>query len=63
MIIIKKSEIKSEDIRGTIREIEQNKNLFSLAKKIADKKRRGVYDMIEAIATHIVMLDEDYIIY
>ena len=55
---LKASDIKSNDIRGAMREIESKYKSF--AEEVARKKGWAIGDAIEAIASFIVYKDEDY---
>lgn len=63
-IIIKSSEIESEGILDAIEEIEKkmesNPNFNNRIRRIAQAKNWALGDMIEAIATHIVVYDKDF---
>jgi hypothetical protein len=61
-IIIKSNEIKSNEIEAAMKEIASDPKLFEKALRIADNRSWGVADAIEAIASHIVINDEDYVL-
>ena len=56
--VLKASDIKSDDIRGAMREIESKYKNF--AEEVARKKGWAIGDAIEAIASFIIYNDEDY---
>lgn len=60
MNTLKSNQIKSEAIPEAIKEIEEN--YFEFAQAVAIKNEWAIGDAIEAIATHIVINDEDYIV-
>lgn len=57
---LKASDIKSDDIRGAMREIESKYKSF--AEEVARKKGWAIGDAIEAVASFIVYEDKDYTI-
>jgi hypothetical protein len=58
MKILKSCQIESTEIAGAIKEIEEKH--FKFAQYVAEKNNWAIGDAIEAIATIIVMNDEDY---
>ena len=59
MKVLKCRDIKAVDIEDVIAEI--YKNHYDFAEYVANKHNWSIGDTIEAIATHIVYNDEDYI--
>lgn len=60
-VIISTKEIKSETIEHAMEEITTDETLFEKAKIISESTNWGLADTIEAIATHIIINDTDYV--
>ncbi len=60
MKTLKPSQIESETIGNAIDEITNNHSEFLNA--VTQKTGWAIFDAAEAIATHIIMIDEDYVI-
>lgn len=60
MQTLKSSQIEATEIREAMKEIEENHGEF--AQYVAQKNNWAIGDAIEAIATRIVMNDEDYVV-
>lgn len=58
--IIFTSDIESTDMRGIIKEIEQNERMSSVVDRSSVELGVADGDMIEAIASHIMYTDTDY---
>lgn len=63
-IIIKSSEIEATEVSQAIKELAHNNDfdLDNRIRKIAQIKNWSKGDTIEAIASHIVYTDEDFVI-
>lgn len=58
---ISTNDIASLTIKGAIAEIEDSEDMLNTARAIAERKNIAIGDMIEAIASHIVYDDTDYV--
>jgi ClpP class serine protease len=59
MKTLKSNQIEATEIREAMKEIEEKHNEF--AQYVAQKNNWAIGDAIEAIATYIVVNDDDYV--
>jgi hypothetical protein len=56
------ADIQATDIKSAIAEIESNEDTMSTIEAMSIRSGIAIGDMVEAVASHIVIEDEDYVL-